>query len=170
MIFQISSRILLNICKDKDDYIIPEWLFDEKKLIILRLQFSESNKKITKVWSKSSFYLQIVNLSSIVWNTINIRSLFQIKDNVKHYSCVAYEENCLCGENHVKESFFDDTTAIGFWKKKNENDVKKIEVYFSCYLKFLLWLIIIKVRLKSFNIHFSYDHQSIIFILFSYFH
>ena len=49
MIFQISSRILLNICKDKDDYIIPEWLFDEKKLIILRLQFSESNKKITKV-------------------------------------------------------------------------------------------------------------------------
>ena len=35
--------------KDKDDYIIPEWLFDERKLIIiLRLPFSESNKKFTK--------------------------------------------------------------------------------------------------------------------------
>ena len=29
--------------KDKDDFIIPEWLFDERKLIILRLPFSESN-------------------------------------------------------------------------------------------------------------------------------
>ena len=34
--------------KDEDDYIIPEWLFDERKLIILRLPFSVSNKKFTK--------------------------------------------------------------------------------------------------------------------------
>ena len=37
------------LSKDKDDYIIPEWLFNEKKLIILRLQSSESNEKFTKV-------------------------------------------------------------------------------------------------------------------------
>ena len=34
--------------KDKNDYIIPEWLFDERKLIILRLPFQESNEKFTK--------------------------------------------------------------------------------------------------------------------------
>ena len=34
--------------KDKDDYIIPEWLFDERKLIILQLPFSVSNEKFTK--------------------------------------------------------------------------------------------------------------------------
>ena len=34
--------------KDKVDNIIPEWLFDEWKLIILRLLFSESNEKFTK--------------------------------------------------------------------------------------------------------------------------
>ena len=41
---------------------------------------------------------------NIVWNTRNIRSLFQFKGNVKHYSCVAYEGNCSCGENYVDES------------------------------------------------------------------
>ena len=34
--------------KDKNNYITSEWLFDERKLIILRLPFSESNEKFTK--------------------------------------------------------------------------------------------------------------------------
>ena len=34
--------------KDKDDYIIPEWLSDERKLIILQLEFSEPNEKFTE--------------------------------------------------------------------------------------------------------------------------
>ena len=41
---------------------------------------------------------------NIAWNTKNIRSLFKIKDNVKHYSCIFYEGNCWCGENYVGES------------------------------------------------------------------
>ena len=41
---------------------------------------------------------------SIVWNTKNIKSLFQIKDNVKHYSCIIYKGSCSCGENYVGES------------------------------------------------------------------
>ena len=34
--------------KDKADFLIPEWLFDEPKLTILRPSFSESNEKFTK--------------------------------------------------------------------------------------------------------------------------
>ena len=34
-----------NFNKDKNDYIIPEWLFDERNLIILRQLFSEPNEK-----------------------------------------------------------------------------------------------------------------------------
>ena len=41
---------------------------------------------------------------NIVWNTRNIRSLFQIKDKVKHYSCIVYEGNCSCGQKYVGES------------------------------------------------------------------
>ena len=36
---------------------------------------------------------------NVAWNTRNIRSLFQIKDNIEYYSCVVYEGNCSCGEN-----------------------------------------------------------------------
>ena len=34
--------------KGKDDFIIPEWIFDEQMLIILKLLFSESNERYTK--------------------------------------------------------------------------------------------------------------------------
>ena len=44
--FVMNSIEYLN--KDKDDFIIPEWLFDERKLIILRLPFSEANEKFRK--------------------------------------------------------------------------------------------------------------------------
>ena len=53
----------------KDDYIIPEWLFDERKLIILRLPFSESNEKFAKSVTKSVLYLQIINVNSTLFGT-----------------------------------------------------------------------------------------------------
>ena len=43
---------------------------------------------------------------NIVWNTRSIRSLVQIKGNVKHYSCVVDKSNGLCGES-VGESVRD---------------------------------------------------------------
>ena len=41
---------------------------------------------------------------NIAWNTRNKRSIFQIKVNVEHYSCVICEGNCSCGKNFVGES------------------------------------------------------------------
>ena len=46
--------------KDKDDFIVPKWVLDERKLIILELPLSECK-------------------FNIVWNAGNIRSLFQMK-------------------------------------------------------------------------------------------
>ena len=91
--------------KDKDDYIIPEWLFDGRKLAILGLTFSESNKKFTKSLIKNPVIFTNNKCKfNIVWNTRTIRSLFQIKDSVKHYSCVVYEGNYSYGESYVGES------------------------------------------------------------------
>ena len=91
--------------KDKNDYIIPTWLFDERKLIILRRPFSESNEKSTKsLIKKLLIFTNNKCKFNIVWNTRNIRLLFQIKDDFKHYSCVVYEGNCLCGEKYVGKS------------------------------------------------------------------
>ena len=91
--------------KDKNDNIIPEWLFDERKPTILWLPFSESNEKFTKILIKRLVIFTSNKCKfSIVWITRNIRSLLQVKDKVKHYSCVIYEGNCSCGENYVCES------------------------------------------------------------------
>ena len=43
----------------------------------------------------------IINVSR---STGNQSSLFQIKVNLKHYSCISNKGNCFCGENHVGES------------------------------------------------------------------
>ena len=79
--------------------------FDEWKLIILRLLFSESNEKVTKsLVKKLVIFTNNKCKFNIVWNTRNIRLLFQSKDNDEHYSCVIYEGNCSFGENYVGES------------------------------------------------------------------
>ena len=80
--------------KDKDDFIIAEWLFDERKLVILRQPFSESNEKLTKnVIKKLVKFTNNKCKLNIVWDNRNIRSFFQIKENVKHCSYVIYECN-----------------------------------------------------------------------------
>ena len=82
--------------------IITEWLFGERKLIILRPPFSVSNKKFTKSLIKKLVIITNNRCKfNIVWNTRNIRSLFLIKDKVKQYSCVVYKSNCSCSENYV---------------------------------------------------------------------
>ena len=66
-----------------------------RKLTILRLPFSDSNEKFTKSLIKTLIiFTNNKCKSNIAWNTRNIRSLFQIKDKAKHYSCVIYEGNC----------------------------------------------------------------------------
>ena len=57
-----------------DGHAIPEWIFDEQKLIILRLPFLESNEKFTKslLWKKSSLYFQIINVNSTLFGIVEI--------------------------------------------------------------------------------------------------
>lgn len=64
--------------KGKDDFIIPECLFDERKLIILRLPFPESIEKITKsvlrkliIFTNNKFKFR-----RDITDTRDIRSLF----------------------------------------------------------------------------------------------
>ena len=58
--------------KDEDDFLIPEWLFDERKLILLRLSFSESNEKFTKSLIKNLVAFTNNNLNSKLFGTLKI--------------------------------------------------------------------------------------------------
>ena len=40
----------------------------------------------------------------MIWATRKIKSLFKIKDNVKHLSCVIYQSICRYGHNYVVEN------------------------------------------------------------------
>ena len=39
-----------------------------------------------------------------MWETRKIRSLFPLKDRVKHKSCVIYEGTCSCGHKYIGET------------------------------------------------------------------
>ena len=66
--------------KGKTNYIIPKWLFDKRKLIILRLPFSESNEKFTKslIQKRVKFTNNKCKLS-IIWNTRNMDKSLKLK-------------------------------------------------------------------------------------------
>ena len=40
----------------------------------------------------------------IIWETRNIRSLFNLEDKGSHVSSVVYEGKCNCGENYIGET------------------------------------------------------------------
>ena len=70
-----------------------------------KANYSTTTEKFTKsLIKKLVIFTNNKGKFNIVWKTRDIRSLFQIKDNVKHYSCVVYEDNYSCGENYVDES------------------------------------------------------------------
>ena len=70
--------------KDKDYYVIPEWLFDEWKLIILRLLFSESDEKFAKsLIKKLVIYIHNNRKFKIVWNTRNCDGVM-LESNLNH--------------------------------------------------------------------------------------
>ena len=88
--------------KNKDGLLIPESLFNEQKLIALRLPFLEPNEGLTKGLIKMLvIFTNNKYKFNIIWKTRNIRSLFQINDNVKHYICAIYKSNCSCSKNYV---------------------------------------------------------------------
>ena len=40
----------------------------------------------------------------VLWSTRNIKSLFPLKDRVKHLSCVIFERKCSCGRRYIGET------------------------------------------------------------------
>ena len=40
----------------------------------------------------------------VLWSTRNIKSLFLVKDGVKHSSCVIYEGKCSCDRRYIGET------------------------------------------------------------------
>ena len=90
---------------DDEGSIIPEWLFDDRKEFYVRIPFCPKNEEISRTFlQKLNEYTNNKYNFKIIWNTRNIRSLFPLKDRVKHQSCVIYEGKCSCGEEYIGET------------------------------------------------------------------
>ena len=66
-----------------DDDIIPDWLFDERQTLVIRLPFCPKNEEMSKTFvQKLETFTKGKFVFKIIWNTRNIRSLFWQKDNL----------------------------------------------------------------------------------------
>ena len=72
---------------------------------MFKLPYCPSNERdvkrfIDKIESFTNGKLKFI----VLWSTRNIKSLFPLKDRVKHLSCVIYEGKCSCGRRYIGET------------------------------------------------------------------
>ena len=77
----VIEKTIKNFNRKKDELLIPSWLFDERKHVIICLPLSSKNEKycayfINKLVSFTSGKVKF----NVVWNTCKIQSLFPLKD------------------------------------------------------------------------------------------
>ena len=100
------SRFVLSIIDNfdsgKDNLIILQWLFEERKAFTIHLPFSPSNESFVKRFiSKLNYFTNEKCKFNVVWNTRKVQSPFPLKDKIDHYSCVIYRGDCSCDQNYV---------------------------------------------------------------------
>ena len=99
---QVHQWHFFQIQRRKRRTIIPKYLFDETKLVIIRLPFAPKNEKFSKRFnSKLQAFTNGKFRFHIILNTCKIQSHFNNKDKVQHLSCVIYKDNCSCGADYI---------------------------------------------------------------------
>ena len=103
-----------------EELIIPRWLFDERKTIAINLPFSNKSEHFSKRFcEKLESYTNGKLKFNIICSTRKIRSLFKIKGNIKHLSCVVYHEIFICGNNYKDETIRNVVTRIDEHEQPN---------------------------------------------------
>ena len=88
---KVIESTIYNFTDVDEELVIPRWLFDKRKTIAINLAFLNKNEHFSKKFcEKLEFYTNNKVKFNIIWSKRKIKSLFEIKDNVKHLSCVVY--------------------------------------------------------------------------------
>ena len=68
--------------EEKEEFLIPKWLFDETKSVVIGLPFAPRNEKFSKCFiSKLQTFTKGKVRFNIICNTRKIQSFFNNKDN-----------------------------------------------------------------------------------------
>ena len=97
--------IIDNFDSGKNNLIIPQWLFDERKAFTIHLPFSPSNESFRKTLvSKLNYFTNEKCKFNVVLNTRKVQSLFSLKDKVSYYSCAIYRGDCSHDQNYIGQT------------------------------------------------------------------
>jgi len=101
------SHTINNFLNDssQDDNIIPNFLFEERKKVFIKLPFCGKNEKIAKTFiTKLNNFINFNLIFVILWQTRQIKSLFNNKDKNTHRSKVVYKGDCSYGDDYIGET------------------------------------------------------------------
>ena len=88
----------------QDDNIIPNFLFEEQKRIFIKRSFCGKNERLSKTFvAKLNKFTDFNFIFVILWQTRQIKSLFNKKDKNTHRSKVVYKGDCSCGIDYIGE-------------------------------------------------------------------
>ena len=85
--------------------IIPNFLFEEQKKVFIKLPFCGKNEKLSKTFiEKLNKFTNFNFIFVILWQTRQIKTLFNNKDKNTHRSKVVYKGDCSCGVDYIGET------------------------------------------------------------------
>ena len=100
-------------------------MFDERKTLYFQLPFCKTNaRKIRSIVNKSEEFTNNKVKFFYHWKTRKLKSLFPLKDRIKHKTSTVYKGTCSCNESYIRET---KGNAEIRWKKHCSNNDKKSE-------------------------------------------
>ena len=104
-LIHVINDVFHRFNQQKDEISVPQWCFDDRKECMITLPFAPANEKFVKSFiNKLETFTNYSIRFNIVWNTQKIKSLFNYREKVSHYSCIIYREICLCGADFIGET------------------------------------------------------------------
>ena len=84
---KFGNDVISRFNQEKDDLLVRQGLFDERKEYLVRLLYAFKNEKFMKSFiNKLEMFTNYKIKFNKVWNTRKIKSLLSNKDKVSHYS------------------------------------------------------------------------------------
>ena len=117
---KVIENTINNFNNVDEKLMIPRWLFNERKTVAINLSFSSKTEHFSKkFYEKLEFCTNGKVKVNMICATRKIKSLFKIKDNVKHLGCVIYQGICSCGHNYISETIRNTATRIDEYEQPN---------------------------------------------------
>ena len=117
---KIIENTINNFNNVAKELMIPRWLFGQIKTVVIDLPFSNKSEHFSKkLCEKLEFYANWKVKFNFIWAAKKIKSLFKIKDNVRHLDCVINQGICSCENNYIRETIRNAVTRIDEHEQPN---------------------------------------------------